>query len=159
MSKQRGFSFSKILICFLVFHMLFITLPRYFDGKQKEAYSEMEMAFAPLKTAISMCAQTKECITGSGFASKKASSGTLQTLGSVALPVPQNNTSVIDASATAISASGTMVTVTLKPLATAPYGIKEGDTATMTGILNRDDNSVVYVFGGGCKAHPGGALC
>ena len=165
MKKQSGFTLIELMIVVAIIGILAaIALPAYSNYTAKAKYSEMVMAVAPVKTALSLCAQTGDCTNGGNF---RATSGSgisvmiADTNGSnIVLPVPQVNTKVIDTSATTITGGGTtnMVNVTLVPMSTAPNGIKTTDTLSLLGTL-QGDGTVAYTIAGGCKTHQGGALC
>lgn len=163
MNKQKGFTLIELMIVVAIIGILAaIALPAYNNYTAKAKFSEVVMAVAPVKTALSVCAQTGDCVSGTAFNST-GGSGTSVFINTGAsnllLPVPQVNTSVVNAAATSISGGGSSaVTVTLSPVAGAPNGIKTTDTLILTGTL-QSDSTVQYSLGGGCKVHSGGAIC
>jgi type IV pilus assembly protein PilA len=172
MKNQSGFTLIELMIVVAIIGILAaIALPAYSNYTAKAKYSEMVMAVAPVKTALSLCVQTGECLNnGGGFGSLTAASGpNIAIMGPQAsspitsLPLPQANTKLINASATSIqvgtNADGkNFIQVILTPSATAPNGIKPADTLILEGVM-QSDQSLTYSIGGGCKTHRGGALC
>lgn len=162
MNKQKGFTLIELMIVVAIIGILAaIALPAYNNYTAKAKFSEMVMAVAPVKTALSVCAQAGDCVSGTAF-NTVGGSGTSVFINTGAsnllLPVPQVNTSVVNAAGTMISGSGATVTVTLLPVTGAPNGIKSTDTLTLVGTL-QSDSTVQYSLGGGCKVYSGGAIC
>lgn len=157
-NKQQGFTLIELMIVVAIIGILAaIALPAYNNYTDKAKFSEAVMALAPVKTALGTCAQTGECISTGNWAASSSSTGVNITLGTTALPVPQTNNGLVDASATTLTGAGTnTVVVLLKPKNSGT--INSSDTVTLSGVLN-SDQSVTFTIGGGCKIHAGGSIC
>lgn len=61
---QKGFTLIELMIVIAIIGILAaVALPAYNNYTDKARYSEMVMAVAPMKTALSVCAQQGECTT------------------------------------------------------------------------------------------------
>lgn len=61
---QKGFTLIELMIVIAIIGILAaVALPAYNNYTDKARYSEMVMAVAPMKTALSVCAQQAECTT------------------------------------------------------------------------------------------------
>jgi len=59
---QKGFTLIELMIVIAIIGILAaVALPAYNNYTDKARYSEMVMAVAPMKTALSVCAQQGEC--------------------------------------------------------------------------------------------------
>lgn len=163
---QSGFTLIELMIVVAIIGLLAaVALPAYSNYTAKAKYSEIVMALAPIKTALSLCAQTGDCIADGKFnAAETATSGAIsiadgaETPNKIAIPSPVDSP-LIDSSKTKIETSDAgALKITLTPKAKAPNGITDADTIELNATL-KSDNSVDYVIAGGCKTHSGGALC
>lgn len=160
---QKGFTLIELMIVVAIIGILAaIALPAYSNYTAKAAYSEVVMAASPIKTAISLCAQTGDCATSAGFGTVTGSPGTNVKIANVVLPMPANtNLKVINTAQSTVTTATNTVTIGLVPKATAPSGIAATDTFNLVGTLNTADMSITYAVSptSGCKTHTGGSIC
>lgn len=161
---SKGFTLIELMIVVAIIGILAaIALPAYNNYTDKAKFSEAVMALAPVKTALGTCAQTGDCTTSTNGTTTWGTTGgsginvSLTGASAVALPVPQTNNGLINASGTGITGGGTnTIVVELKPNARGTIGVN--DTVNLKGVLN-SDLSVSFTIGGGCKIHAGGSIC
>lgn len=187
---QKGFTLIELMIVVAIIGILAaVALPAYNNYTDKARYSEMVMAVAPVKTALSVCAQQGECTTGTGAAivwneASPAGDDTLAVLGddpsttpavetdfvlsAVTIPLPTANGKVVQAAYTGGAYDDTKWPVTghgtrqlkITGVPIAGGSITAADTLIFNANLN-DDGTVAFAIDGtsGCKTHKGGAIC
>ena len=140
-----------------------IALPAYNNYTDKAKFSEVVMATAPIKTALTVCAQAGECTEpGGNWAAAVAADGTMTTAAGVVskIPLPQTAGKVVPAAAgfgLAGANSNTLV-ITITPIANG--SVLVGDTLIFNALLNADSTATFSIdAASGCKTHIGGAIC
>lgn len=185
---QKGFTLIELMIVIAIIGILAaVALPAYNNYTDKARYSEMVMAVAPMKTALSVCAQQGECVLNgnTGWAQEgdkgpdhlavlgdDPTTTTVETtfeIGSVSIPLPSATGKVVqnaykadgslDTDKWKVEGHGTKVLkVTGVPIAKG--SITTEDTLIFGATLNADGT---VAFGidpaSGCKAHKGGSIC
>ncbi len=186
---QKGFTLIELMIVIAIIGILAaVALPAYNNYTDKARYSEMVMAVAPMKTALSVCAQQGECVldgnTGWAEVGSKGNdhlklsgddpttTGTVETdfeVGSVAIPLPTATGKVVqsayetdgtlDEAKWDVAGHGTPVLrVTGVPIAKG--SITTDDTLVFAATLNSDGTVAFQIDpSSGCKAHKGGSIC
>lgn len=186
---QKGFTLIELMIVIAIIGILAaVALPAYNNYTDKARYSEMVMAVAPMKTALSVCAQQGECVQAANAGWNDASTAgndrlavlgddpsttaTVETnfeISAVTIPLPTATGKVVQSaydtsgnlvtSAWDVSGHGTNVlSVTGTPIARG--SITTDDKLIFNATLNAD-GTVAFAIdpASGCKTHKGGAIC
>ena len=160
--SQKGFTLIELMIVVAIIGILAaIALPAYNNYTDKAKYSEVVMATAPIKTALSVCAQAGECVDAGTKWAANAGPVLTSAAGTVTqIPLPQTAGKVVPAAAGFVvtgGASNTLV-ITVTPLVNG--SIKATDTLIFNALLNADSTaSFSIAAASGCKSHTGGAIC
>lgn len=185
---QKGFTLIELMIVVAIIGILAaVALPAYNNYTDKARYSEMVMAVSPVKTQLTTCAQSGECVfndgTGMVWGTAGATNDILEShtadtngdgaidgadavTGTTSVPIPTSSGRVVAANLAAAGAAGWQVTGhgtdTLSIIGTpiANGGIKLTDTLRFDAEL-RPDSTVQFTINpnSGCKVHSGGAIC
>jgi len=187
---QKGFTLIELMIVIAIIGILAaVALPAYNNYTDKARYSEMVMAVAPMKTALSVCAQQGECTTVNGGtpewnAADGANVDKLVVLGddptttttetnfivsAVTIPLPTAGGKVVQG---AYDGSGVIDTtkwdvsghesprLQITGYPKETGSIVSGDSIVFNAILNADGTVAFAIDGAsGCKTHKGGAIC
>lgn len=162
---NNAFTLIELMIVVAIIGILAsVALPAYQNYTDKAKYTEVVMAIAPIKTQLSACAQTSECVgpkpsdTEAAPWLAVAENNTPQLrIGDVGIPVPQVATKAVAAGASATVAAN-VLTLRLTPVAQG--GIKTTDTLDLV-ATTQVDGSVQFAIAptSGCKQHAGGSIC
>lgn len=162
---NNAFTLIELMIVVAIIGILAsVALPAYQNYTDKAKYTEVVMAIAPIKTQLSACAQTSECVgpkvddaTPAPWLTPDDNGTKDLKIGTVGIPVPQADTKAIRAGANAVVATN-QLTLTLTPVPQG--GIKATDTLDLI-ATTQADGSVQFNISpsSGCKQHSGGSIC
>lgn len=141
---QQGFTLIELMIVVAIIGILAaVALPAYQSYTLKAKYVEVVNSVAPFKTAIELCAQSGDCVTG----------GTLAVaFGAAGVPSSPTFASGSFVSAIALAATGT-ITATA-----STNGGLNSETFILTPTYTAGQ-SIPWAISGSCKTRTGGAIC
>lgn len=166
---KNGFTLKELAMVLAVAGILgAICVPKYQHYTQSAKFSELVMATAPLKTALSLCAKAGECVNGAkwGEAGPRTDvlvgpdlNGDKRPDSQTKLPLPQRDSKVIHAAlgtGVVVSGHGTpILSVRFNPL--PGDGILASDSLIFQAELRRDGTvsySVSPASGCRLRSHP-----
>mgnify|MGYP003429352568 FL=1 len=140
---QQGFTLIELMIVVAIIGILAaVAIPSYQNYTLKAKYTEVTNAVAPYKTAIELCAQSGDCVSGTAISGCS--------VGTLGIPGTQSSTYL---ASVAVSSTGA---ITATPKATG--GILAAETFILTPSYT-SGQPVTWAATGGCKTRTAGAIC
>lgn len=144
---QKGFTLIELMIVVAIIGILAaVAIPAYQNYTLKARFSEVVNSTAPIKTAVELCVQSGNCVSGTDISVPATGSR-------AAVEVPNDVGAQGAVTSVTISTAGV---ITATPV--AANGIVAGDTYTLTPTRSAT-GGVTWVVGGGCRTRTAGAIC
>ncbi len=162
MKKQNGFTLIELMIVVAIIGILAsVALPAYNNYTAKSKFTELIMGTAPLKTALSVCAQTGDCVDSGNWQAVVAGPNPASfNIGVTSIALP-SNVSWADMANATFTATNANILLTVNPNSSnLPNKILTTDSLKWRANLN-SDGTVNYFIDptSGCKTHNGGSIC
>ncbi|WP_194715073.1 pilin [Noviherbaspirillum soli] len=157
---QQGFTLIELMIVVAIIGILAaVAIPAYQNYTLKARYSEVVAATSPYKTAIDLCSQNGDCVSGANFSSLVVTAGVPDaTTLTAGIPGIASSGTVFNPAGVTLATATNVATLTLAPNAVS--GIAAADTYILTGTRGADGKVIWAVAStSGCLTRSGGKIC
>lgn len=157
---QQGFTLIELMIVVAIIGILAaVAIPAYQNYTLKARYSEVVAATSPYKTAIDLCSQNGDCVSGNNFSALTVTAGVPDAATLTAgIPGIASSGTVFNPAGVTLATATNIATLTLAPNAVS--GIAAADTYILTGTRGTDGKVIWTVAAtSGCLTRSGGKIC